>query len=110
MGFQLGWPLKILDLVDLDRYEGEDHNLMGALSYSALVSAPTAGSDWDKAEYVFTRFLADCAAFAGFDAIKYPSTRLGSQDGSYNLVLLNPALKLDVNVSHVEYTTHFAKF
>lgn len=108
MGFQLDSPLKILDLVDLDTYAEEDQEQLVTLSYSALVSAPSAGSDWDKAAYVFTRFLADCAAFAGFDAIKYPSTRLGAQDGSYNLVLMNRSLKLEGNVSQVEYTEHIA--
>lgn len=78
--------MKVLDLVDLeDGDEGE--NLMLALSNSALLYAPRTGDGWMKAEYVFSRFVADCARAAGFDAIRYGSTKLVS---GVNYVLLDP--------------------
>lgn len=109
MAFKFDRPLKIFDLVDLDSYDDEDEELLGALSYSALVSAPSVEEGWGKPAYVFTRFLADCAAYAGFDAIKYPSTRIASQDGSYNLVLLDRELTLADHVDEVSYDVYIAE-
>lgn len=106
MGFELATVIKTLDLVDPDVYGEEDEELLSALCYSSLASAPASGAGWDKPAYVFTRFLADCAAFAGFDAIKYPSTRLGSQDGSFNLVILNKTLSLATHATCVDFTKY----
>lgn len=106
MEFQLATPIKILDLVNLDDYSGDDYELLGALCYSSLVSAPSAGEGWDRPAYVFTRFFADCATYAGFDAIRYPSTRLGSQDGSFNLVILNRSLSLSSHATSIDYAIH----
>jgi len=79
--------LKILDLVDLE--EGsEGFELMKALASSALLSAPHRGDGWLKPQYVFSRFVADCARSAGFDAIRYGSTKLVA--GS-NIVILDPS-------------------
>lgn len=103
LSFRFLAPLKTLDLVALDGCQGHDAELMEALSYSALASAPENGEGWVKPAYVFTRFLADCASFSGFDAIRYPSTRLGSQDGSYDLVILNQALRLEHYGTDFEY-------
>lgn len=94
MGFQLKASIRILDLVDPDAYGEEDQELLSALCFSALTSSPANGKGWEKPAYVFTRFIADCAAFYGFDAIKYPSTRLSEQDGSFNLVILTNGLSL----------------
>lgn len=108
MGFQYDRPLRVLDLVDLDSYVGDDQDLLAALCYSALVSAPKDGSNWDKPAYIFTRFLADCATYAGFDAIKYSSTRLGVQSGTFNMVILNRSMSLEGGVRDIGYTTHIA--
>jgi hypothetical protein len=60
---------------------------LAVLAYSALTSAPRHGDGWSRAEYVFSRFVADCARHAGFDAIRYPSTRLDCE--GHNLAVLN---------------------
>jgi hypothetical protein len=104
--FNFTKSLKILDLMDIDAFEGEDHDLLGALSFSALISAPENGNGWNRPAYVFTRFLADCATFSGFDAIRYPSTRLSGQDGSYDLVLLKDDVPLRSAVTNVAYRVH----
>jgi RES domain-containing protein len=64
-------PLKILNLKDTE-IEAE---ILPALVASSLVSAPPAGIGWNKPEYVFSRFVADCAQNSGFDGIRYPSTK-----------------------------------
>jgi len=74
--------IKTLDMRDTEI----DTEIISALVASSLISAPAKGSGWNKPEYVFSRFVADCASNAGFDAIRYPSTK--SPDGD-NLVLLN---------------------
>ena len=76
-------PLKILDLIDIqDDYD----NILNAAAWSSLMSSPCEGQGWYKPYYVFTRFIADCAINAGFDAIKYPSVRHGK---SHNIVLFD---------------------
>ena len=77
---------RILDLIveDLDEPERE---LLGAIAASALMAAPRTGEGWVKKEYVFTRFVADCAIAAGFDGIRYGSTKRGT---GLNYVLLAP--------------------
>lgn len=104
--FSFTKALKIFDLLDIDSFDGEDHALVSALSFSALISAPENGKGWSRPAYVFTRFLADCAVFSGFDAIKYPSTRLSEQDGSYNLVLLKDDVCLQAAATDVAYHVH----
>ena len=79
-------PLKILDLT-YEFEEDENHNsLFQTLAYSALVSGIQEDSGLYNPMYVFTRFIRDCALDAGFDAIKYFSTR---SPMSFNLVLLS---------------------
>jgi hypothetical protein len=69
-------PLTILDFQEIDRYsEGEDAQLIRMLALSSLLSSPRVQSGWRRPEYVFTRFVADCARSAGFEAIKYPTCR-----------------------------------
>lgn len=65
-------PLKILDLIDADG-EAVDSELFNALANSALLAALRTGDGWVKRQYVFSRFVADCARSAGFDAIRYGS-------------------------------------
>jgi hypothetical protein len=83
----LNLSLKILDLRLKPEAETRAENLIQCLARSSLCSAPRVGEGWVKREYVFTRFVADCARYAGFDAISYGSTKDSS--GS-NLVLLTP--------------------
>jgi hypothetical protein len=76
---------KILDLIDLDE-EDEAWPLLAAIARSALGAAPRTGRGWLKREYVFTRFVGDCAKSAGFDGIRYGSTKGRGE----NIVLLEP--------------------
>jgi hypothetical protein len=79
-------PLRILDLVDIE--EGRSgHELLQALASSALLAAPRTGLGWVKRQYIFSRFVADCARSAGFDAIRYGSTK---QLNESNYVILDP--------------------
>lgn len=83
--------LKLLSLVDTwDADTGED-DFLNTLSYSALLSAPRDQGGEDKPQYVFSRFLADCAKSSGFDGIKYFSTRPGVE--SFNVVLFPDSFK-----------------
>lgn len=77
---------KVLDLI-VDDPDEAGWELLGAIAASALVAAPRTGTGWVKKEYVFTRFVADCAIAAGFDCIRYGSTKHST--GS-NFVLLLP--------------------
>jgi hypothetical protein len=78
--------LRVLDLVDIVE-EQPGFELLDALANSALLAAPRTGEGWLKRQYVFSRFVADCARSAGFDAIRYGS----NQDVSgFNYVLLTP--------------------
>ena len=75
-------PVKIIDFAG--GLLGSD--TLNALIYSSLLSSPTKGEGWDKPEYMFSRFVADCVQSAGIDGIRYPSTR--SSNG-HNVVLFN---------------------
>jgi hypothetical protein len=79
--------LSVLDLVDIDEMD-PGHDLLLALAQSALLLAPNTGEGWVRRQYVFSRFVADCARNAGFDAIRYGSTK---QAGGSNYVVLEPA-------------------
>ncbi len=63
-----------------------DNSLFQVLAWSSLLSSPEEGDGWHKPQYAFTRFLADCARHAGFDAIRYPSVK---KDMGTNLAILN---------------------
>ncbi len=92
-------PLIILDLVDIDEDENNS-DIMRALSSSALLAAPRTGEGWLKRQYIFSRFVADCAKSAGYDAIRYGSTK--TIDGD-NYVLLNPLYAISEIVELVGY-------
>ncbi|MCD4655925.1 MAG: RES family NAD+ phosphorylase [Planctomycetes bacterium] len=74
--------LKILDLTDI---EDHDSDIYRTLMASSLMFNPPTSEDWDKPSYIFTRFIADCAIYIGFEAIKYNS--IHSFD-CHNLVIL----------------------
>lgn len=91
-------PLKILDLLLLEK-EGEDESIINMILWSSLMQSPEKGEGWYNPHYTFTRFIADCAKSAGFDAIKYPSVR--NTDG-YNLVILNgAAINEDIQIYNI---------
>lgn len=84
--------IKVLDLTNTYEAHKEYTDLLSTLVYSALMSSRQDTTGWHKPKYVFSRFVADCAKATGFDAIKYPSTRVS--DESFNLVVLNQKLSL----------------
>ena len=91
--------LLVLDLVDLE--EGTTgFELMKALASSALLLAPNTGEGWLKRQYIFSRFVADCARSAGFNAIRYGSTKHVS--GS-NIVVLEPPDDFSILATLVGY-------
>lgn len=79
-------PLKVLDLNNIDE-DSPGFNILGAVAASALLAAPRTGEGWVRRQYIFSRFVADCALSAGFDAIRYGSIK--SRDAA-NYVLLDP--------------------
>jgi len=91
-------PIKILDLIEI---EDDWTSIINVVAWSSLMSSPIEGDGWFKPQYTFTRFIADCAINAGFDAIKYPSVRRGER---YNLVILdgiNGWENLDITKIHI---------
>lgn len=95
---------KMLDLATPYESHEEQSDLLNALAFSALLSTPQEGAGYQKPAYVFSRFVADCARSAGFDAIRYPSTRATGE--SYNLVILNTVFSLGRS-SHLIGLCHF---
>ncbi len=65
-------PLKILDLTDITG-NVYDNDLYKSIISSSLIYNSPSNKGWDKPEYIFTRFIADCAIYLGFNAIKYKS-------------------------------------
>lgn len=99
--------LKILDFVEPFSSHEKHSDLCDLLVYSALLSAKNDSDGWYKPEYVFSRFVSDCAKSAGFDAIKYPSTRRSSQ--SFNIVILNQNISLEngsINIVNIQKLVH----
>ncbi len=88
-------PLVLLDLVDIDE-DDPGHEVMAPLASSALLAAPRSGEGWLKKQYVFSRFVADCARAAGYGAIRYASTK--NIEGT-NVVILVPPLRIEEIVS-----------
>lgn len=72
---QLDFPCRVLDLMISDDVGGDDDEVVQCLARSALCTAPRKSDGWDRPEYVFTRFVADCARHAGFGAIRYGSVQ-----------------------------------
>jgi len=99
-------PLVVLDLVEIDE-DDPGHELMAPLASSALLAAPRSGEGWLKKQYVFSRFVADCARAAGYDAIRYASTK--RIDGA-NIVILVPPLRIEgiVSLARVEQSVGLA--
>lgn len=85
--------LKILDLMTPHESDHKFADLLSFVSFSALVSAQSNDNGFHRPEYIFSRFIKDCAFQAGYNAIKYPSTRIGS--ASYNIVIINKELNLE---------------
>jgi hypothetical protein len=79
--------MRLLDLLAVDTGHDDDDELLAALAASTLAVAPRIGTGWVKKEYIFTRFLGDCARAAGFDAIRYGSTKHST---GCNYVVLHP--------------------
>jgi RES domain-containing protein len=98
----LNASLKILDLRIQPEAETRSEIIIQCLARSALCAAPRKGEGWLKREYVFTRFVADCARYAGFDAIRYGSTK---DHSGANLVLLNAPARLDSIASLIAIRT-----
>lgn len=76
-------PQRILDLGSDDL----PSDILQAVTASSLLSAPAAGKGWEKPEYSFSRFVADCAVDADFTSLRYPSVAYG---GGFNLVVFEP--------------------
>jgi hypothetical protein len=96
---KLRGPLRLLDLADIDETAPE-HELLHALARSALLAAPRTGEGWVKRQYIFSRFVADCARSAKFDAIRYGSIK--HLDGA-NYVLLRPPKDISTIASLTSY-------
>ncbi len=90
--FRLPVPLKILDLMSPHEDAGDHADILGFIVFSALLSAKSQDKGFSRPEYVFSRFIKDCAKSLGFDAIRYPSTRVGT--ARFNLVVINRELTL----------------
>jgi len=90
--FRFPVPLKILDLMNPHEDAGEHADILSFIVFSALLSAKSQDKGFSRPEYVFSRFIKDCAKSLGFDAIRYPSTRVGT--ARFNLVVINRTLPL----------------
>lgn len=90
-------PIKILDLSSPEDSHTSFSENLSALTYSALLSKKLSTEGYNKPVYIFSRFVADCARYAGFDAIKYPSTKCTGSN--YNLVILTE----DIFTTNIEY-------
>jgi len=91
-------PIKILDLTEPYEAHREHADILNALIFSALMSKQISTNGYNKPAYIFSRYIADCAKSANFDAIKYPSTK--SIKDNYNLVVLND----NIFMNSIEYT------
>lgn len=85
--FRFPVPLKILDLMSPHETENEHSAILSFIVFSTLLSAKSQDKGFSRPEYVFSRFIKDCAKSLGFDAIRYPSTRTGT--ARFNLVIIN---------------------
>jgi len=92
--------VKVLDLTNTYESHQKHSDLLGALVYSALMSARQDDFGWYKPKYIFSRFISDCAKSAGFDAIQYPSTRATNE--GYNIVMLDNKFSLNESSTLIE--------
>jgi hypothetical protein len=90
--FRLPVPLKILDLMSPHETDNEHSDILSFMVFSTLLSAKAQDKGFSRPEYVFSRFIKDCAKSLGFDAIRYPSTRVGT--ARFNLVVINRELTI----------------
>lgn len=95
--FRFSVPMKILDLMTPHEDAGEHADILGFIVFSTLLSAKSQDKGFSRPEYVFSRFIKDCAKSLGFDAIRFPSTRVGS--ARFNLVVINRNLTLAKHAS-----------
>ncbi|HBG9755510.1 TPA: RES family NAD+ phosphorylase [Klebsiella oxytoca] len=96
--------MKIMDLTDPYEANHEFSDLLNSLVYSSLLSAKCEGQGYYKPEYLFSRFLSDCARQVGFDAIQFPSTRM--QKDSWNLVILNREVSIGDGLDVIDIKFH----
>lgn len=89
-------PLKILDFTD-DTLK--DNEIFKGMRLSSIVTPPEEGEGWNRPQYIFTRFIRDCALDSKFDAIKYPSVRYNS---GTNLAIINPDIIDEVVISEIQ--------
>ena len=96
--------LKILDMSNIDDLNSDP--LLNSIIYSSLISAVTKEDDSKyKPEYVFSRFIADCALDIGFDGIKYPSTRCSLE--CFNYVLFKDGINTSTDIKLVGITKKY---
>lgn len=83
--FRIKKAINILDLtVDPVREEIQSSNLLNfGLLFGEFLSVPVERNEGWKPDYFIPRFIADCAKKAGFNGIKYRSSRYRKQ----NLIL-----------------------
>ncbi|MHC5268487.1 RES family NAD+ phosphorylase [Enterococcus sp. LJL98] len=95
---EISKKIKILNLFD-EQFKG--NKIIQAIRWSSLLSSPAEGEGYHKPHYVFTRFIADVALSAGFDAIHYPSVR---KEYGKNIVIINyEEIENKVKVLDFEY-------
>ncbi len=99
---ELNMSLKLLNLSVSDDVDGEDDEVIQCLARSALCAAPRTSDGWDRPEYVFSRFVADCARHGGYGAIRYGSVQ--DSRGS-NMVVLDPPVDFSTVASLMDVTT-----
>ncbi|WP_081784647.1 RES family NAD+ phosphorylase [Nitratireductor aquibiodomus] len=99
---RLGGTLKVLDLVNPYEHHKDFCDILNALVFSALLSTPQEDEGYRKPAYVFSRFVADCARYSGFDAIRYPSTR--ANPSAQNLVVLSTDFAIGVGSQLIKLT------
>jgi len=85
--FKISQNIKVLDLSDPEASHVKFAEELSALVFSSLMSRELDTEGYHKPCYVFSRFIADCAKLAGFDAIKYPSTKIVGKN--FNIVFIN---------------------
>lgn len=90
--FRFPARMKVLDFMAPHEDAGEHADILSFIVFSALLSAKSQDKGFSRPEYVFSRFIKDCAKSVGFDAIRYPSTRVGT--ARFNLVVINRELTL----------------
>ncbi len=88
--FKLNKEVKILNLSQPSESHEKFEDELSALVFSSLMSRELETEGYHKPCYVFSRFIADCAKLAGFDAIKYPSTKVVG--ANFNLVILSESM------------------